>query len=55
MRLFLLAFLAWTLVEIDIPMAEAAGIRSRRQCVGGKCQVRQGGCIGGKCKTIIRR
>ena len=59
MRWFFLVLFVWTLIEIDVPMAEAAAIRGRRQCIGGQCQqVRQGGCIGGKCgirRPIIRR
>lgn len=57
MKVLLFVLLCWTLLEVEMPTAEAA-VRGRRSCVGGSCQVRQGGCIGGKCgirRPIIRR
>lgn len=54
-KTILFVLLGWTLLAADLQTAEAA---SRRGCVGGSCQVRQGGCVSGKCgirRPFVRR
>lgn len=50
MKILFFVLLFWTLVEIEMPAANAAERTS--------CSVRKGGCVGGKCgirRPFIRR